>query len=108
MPSTEIVPRSGVRKPSTHSIVVVLPAPFGPLARGDRDLPPRGPPPNGGEGLGVRAGMNSRLDHVEAAVCERPRERLLELPFLSPPHPRPADARRQRAPVDRAEYHAGG
>ena len=30
-PSTEIVPRSGCRCPSTHSIVVVLPAPFGPM-----------------------------------------------------------------------------
>ena len=26
-----MVPRSGVRSPSTHSIVVVLPAPFGPI-----------------------------------------------------------------------------
>src|SRR5258708_11182203 len=28
---TEIAPRSGVRSPSTHSIVVVLPAPLGPI-----------------------------------------------------------------------------
>ena len=26
-----MAPRSGVRSPSTHSIVVVLPAPFGPI-----------------------------------------------------------------------------
>src|SRR5579872_1524705 len=31
MPSTEMVPRSGARSPSTHSSVVVLPAPFGPI-----------------------------------------------------------------------------
>src|SRR6478752_3173675 len=30
--STLIVPRSGRRSPSTHSIVVVLPAPFGPIS----------------------------------------------------------------------------
>ena len=27
-----MVPRSGARKPSMHSIVVVLPAPFGPIS----------------------------------------------------------------------------
>ena len=27
-----IVPRSGARSPSTHSSVVVLPAPFGPIS----------------------------------------------------------------------------
>src|ERR1700704_1695784 len=32
MPRTEIVPRSGFRNPSTHSIVVVLPAPLGPIS----------------------------------------------------------------------------
>jgi hypothetical protein len=26
-----MVPRSGARRPPTHSIVVVLPAPFGPI-----------------------------------------------------------------------------
>src|SRR5215831_3148161 len=30
-PSTLIDPRSGFRSPSTHSIVVVLPAPLGPI-----------------------------------------------------------------------------
>src|SRR5688572_21314405 len=30
-PSTEMVPRSALRNPSTHSMVVVLPAPFGPI-----------------------------------------------------------------------------
>jgi hypothetical protein len=27
-----MAPRSGLRNPSTHSIVVVLPAPFGPIS----------------------------------------------------------------------------
>src|SRR5215510_6091541 len=31
-PSTAMAPRSGVLSPSTHSIVVVLPAPFGPIS----------------------------------------------------------------------------
>ena len=31
-PSTEMAPRSGDRSPSTHSIVVVFPAPFGPIS----------------------------------------------------------------------------
>ena len=30
--STEMLPRSGSRSPSTHSIVVVLPAPLGPIS----------------------------------------------------------------------------
>jgi hypothetical protein len=36
-PSTEMAPRSGLRRPSTHSIVVVLAAPFGPIT--PKDLP---------------------------------------------------------------------
>ena len=30
-PRTEMVPRSGLRRPSMHSMVVVFPAPLGPI-----------------------------------------------------------------------------